>query len=89
MGLFGSLFGKGNKTTTEMPKGQEKGETKMAKDPVCGMQVDEKKAAAKSEHVGKTYYFCAPGCKKAFDQNPAKYVAAGSQPMAGHGGHKM
>jgi YHS domain-containing protein len=29
----------------------------MAKDPVCGMTVDEKKAAAKSEYMGKTYYF--------------------------------
>ena len=46
----------------------------MAKDLVCGMSVDEKKAAAKSEHKGKTYYFCAPGCKKAFDANPTKYV---------------
>lgn len=46
----------------------------MAKDPVCGMEVDEKKAAAKSEYKGKTYYFCAPGCKIAFDENPEKYV---------------
>ncbi|MFH1844430.1 MAG: YHS domain-containing protein [bacterium] len=37
----------------------------MAKDLVCGMEVDEKKAAAKSEYKGKTHYFCAPGCKKA------------------------
>jgi len=48
----------------------------MAKDPVCGMEVDEKKAAAKSEHEGKTYYFCAPGCKKAFDETPEKYLQA-------------
>lgn len=46
----------------------------MAKDPVCGMEVDEMKAAAKSEHMGKTYYFCASGCKKAFDENPEKYL---------------
>ncbi len=46
----------------------------MAKDPVCGMEVDEKEAAAKSEYKGKTYYFCAPGCKKAFDENPEKYL---------------
>jgi len=46
----------------------------MAKDPVCGMEVDEKKAAATSKYKGKTYYFCAPGCKKAFDSNPGKYL---------------
>ncbi len=46
----------------------------MAKDPVCGMDVDEKTAPAKSEYNGKTYYFCAPGCKREFDKNPEKYV---------------
>jgi YHS domain-containing protein len=46
----------------------------MAKDPVCNMDVDEKKAAATADYKGKTYYFCAPGCKKAFLQNPEKYL---------------
>jgi len=48
----------------------------MAKDPVCGMEVDEKKAAAKSEHKRETYYFCCPACKKAFDKEPEKYLKA-------------
>lgn len=47
----------------------------MAKDPVCSMEVDEKVAAATSEYKGKTYYFCTPGCKRAFDQDPEKYVS--------------
>lgn len=46
----------------------------MAKDPVCDMDVDEKTAAGASEYKGKTYYFCAPGCKKSFDENPEKYL---------------
>jgi YHS domain-containing protein len=46
----------------------------MAKDPVCGMNVDEKTAKSKSEYNGKTYYFCAPGCKSTFDKNPAKFI---------------
>ncbi len=46
----------------------------MAKDPVCGMEVDEKKAAATSIHNGQTYYFCAKGCKNAFDKEPGKYL---------------
>lgn len=45
----------------------------MAKDVVCGMDVDEKNAPAKSEYNGKTYYFCAEGCKHKFDENPEKY----------------
>ncbi|MBS7621152.1 YHS domain-containing protein [Candidatus Bathyarchaeota archaeon] len=46
----------------------------MVKDPVCGMDVDEKTAKFKSEYMGKTYYFCCPMCKSTFDKNPAKYA---------------
>ena len=48
--------------------------TAMAKDPVCGMEVDPQQAAAKSEYQGRTYYFCATGCKQAFDQDPQRYA---------------
>ncbi len=54
----------------------------MAKDLVCGMDVDINKAAAKSEHQGKTYYFCAPGCKTEFDKNPNQYIS--EQAQSGH-----
>lgn len=47
----------------------------MAIDPVCKMNVNEKTAKLKSEYKGKTYYFCAPGCKKAFDEAPEKYLS--------------
>ena len=46
----------------------------MAKAPVCGMDVDEKTAPAKTEYKGKTYYFCALGCKVAFEKEPERYV---------------
>lgn len=46
----------------------------MAIDPVCKMEVKEEEAAATSEYKGKKYYFCAVACKKAFDQNPEKYL---------------
>jgi YHS domain-containing protein len=46
----------------------------MATDPVCGMTVDEDAATITSEYKGRTYYFCAPGCKKAFDEHPEQYV---------------
>lgn len=47
---------------------------KKEKDPVCGMDVDVKTAQYKSEYGGKTYYFCAPACKTAFDKEPDKYL---------------
>jgi YHS domain-containing protein len=53
----------------------------MAIDPVCGMTVDEKTAQYKAEHKGTTYYFCAPGCKKAFEEEPEKYLKAGEKRM--------
>jgi YHS domain-containing protein len=46
----------------------------MVTDPVCKMTIDEKTAAGKSEYKGKTYYFCALGCKVKFDANPSAYV---------------
>jgi YHS domain-containing protein len=44
------------------------------KDVVCGMMVDPDTAAAKVTYQGKTYYFCAPGCKAAFERDPQKYL---------------
>jgi len=44
-----------------------------ARDPVCKMEVNEKSAPS-SNHGGKTYYFCCPSCKGAFEKNPAKYA---------------
>ena len=46
----------------------------MAIDPVCKMDVDEKTAKFTTEHKDETYYFCAPGCKKAFEENPEEYI---------------
>lgn len=46
----------------------------MAKDPVCGMDVDPHTATLKAEHNGITYYFCAPGCRTKFIANPEKYL---------------
>jgi Cu+-exporting ATPase len=46
----------------------------MQKDPVCGMVVDEKQAAATSTYKGKTYYFCAQTCKERFDRSPEKFI---------------
>jgi YHS domain-containing protein len=48
----------------------------MARNPVCGMEIDTKKAKFKTEYEGKMYYFCAAGCKEAFEKNSHKYVKA-------------
>jgi YHS domain-containing protein len=48
--------------------------TRRDADPVCGMEVDESKAEHQAMHKGKTYFFCARGCKQAFEENPEKYI---------------
>jgi YHS domain-containing protein len=45
----------------------------LAKDPVCGMEVDEKTSNAKSKIDGKEFYFCCPHCKSRFDKDPTKF----------------
>ncbi len=46
----------------------------MEKDPVCEMDVNEGEAAVTYEYKGKTYYFCAVGCKDKFAKNPEKFL---------------
>ncbi len=56
-----------------------KGEVEMrgkALDPVCGMTIRKKDAAATSTYRGKTVYFCNRACKKEFDEDPEKYAGA-------------
>jgi xanthine dehydrogenase accessory factor len=45
-------------------------------DPVCGMTVEIANARYRSEHAGEVYYFCAAGCKAAFDKDPHSYLTA-------------
>ena len=42
-----------------------------AVDPVCGMTVPAKDPV---EYGGAAYYFCCPGCRAAFERDPAVYV---------------
>ncbi|MBG7610132.1 MAG: YHS domain-containing protein [Anaerolineae bacterium] len=59
----------------------------MAVDPVCKMQVDQDSAVATSEYKGKTYYFCALGCKTSFDKEPEKYLGDHQGPTHAHHNH--
>jgi len=62
-------------------------EAKMAKDLICGMQVDEQAAAGTSKYQGKTYYFCSTGCKAAFEKEPEKYVNPQNEKAGSHHHH--
>ena len=44
-------------------------------DPVCGMGVEPGKTKLVSVHNGHSYWFCAEGCRRAFEADPDKYLA--------------
>ena len=46
----------------------------MARDPVCGMDVEENKAAGSHQHGGHAYFFCSAHCLEAFTAEPETYV---------------
>jgi Cu+-exporting ATPase len=50
------------------------------RDPVCGMMVDEQKAAGSFEYSGKRYYFCAKGCLARFQANPEQFLQSTPKP---------
>lgn len=50
----------------------------LARDPVCGMEVEVAAARHQAEHDGKTYYFCCPHCRLHFLKDPARYLAEAS-----------
>ena len=48
----------------------------LAEDPVCHMMVDTKNPPGGAfEHGGKTYYFCSPGCRMSFQEDPEGYLS--------------
>jgi YHS domain-containing protein len=52
-------------------------------DPVCGMDVDPHAPnAIKTQHGGKTYYFCSGQCKKNFDADPVRYAPKATSALA-------
>ena len=48
----------------------------LAKDPVCGMDVDPSTARFQATFDGRTFYFCSQNCHDKFKANPEQYVAA-------------
>ena len=51
------------------------GSAHLAKDPVCGMDVDPHTAKHRADHAGRTYYFCSARCRERFVADPAKFLA--------------
>ncbi len=48
----------------------------MATDPVCGMKVQEQRAAGRFTYAGTTYFFCSAKCLRDFQAKPAAFIHA-------------
>ena len=59
-----------------MPLNWFKKGDKQAIDPVCDMSVTKKPPPGGVwNYRGKSYYFCGPGCKKAFQNEAEDYLS--------------
>jgi hypothetical protein len=48
--------------------------------PLASLRLGVLARKPKGASAGQTYYFCAPGCKKAFAEDPAKFLRADHKP---------
>ena len=68
-------------TTTKAPAKKSPAAHKKQQSGVCpvlGTKIADVSKAPKATYKGKTYYFCCPNCKAAFEKNPEKYIKKGS-----------
>ena len=49
-------------------------------DPVCGMSVDDAKAAASYDYKGTKYFFCGKSCFERFTRNPDEFLRRSATP---------
>ena len=56
------------------PQPEPQAEPATTTDPVCGMTVAVSAQTISYRHGGRTWYFCAPGCQRAFAEDPARYA---------------
>jgi len=57
-------------------------------DPVCGMEIDEAKAAGTSKYNDKTFYFCSVHCKEKFASDPKAYINRSTESRVNNVGHR-
>ena len=53
----------------------------LARDPICGMEVEVGATRHTYEYAGQTYYFCCPHCWAKFVADPAACLEAGGVPV--------
>ncbi|MFQ5789955.1 MAG: heavy metal translocating P-type ATPase [Acidobacteriota bacterium] len=64
---------------------KESGAKPAVLDPVCGMTVDPETAEHRTSYQGRDFYFCAAGCKAAFEKDPRAYLGEVKEGPGAHG----
>lgn len=59
----------------------------MAKDPVCGMEIDSRQARQSTLYAGNVFHFCSEDCQVKFKNNPERYTEI--QPKGPSSGRKV
>ena len=78
-GILGDVSASGS--ALDALSGERDAIPQISVDPVCDMQVATATALWKTEHYGRMFYFCAPGCKRSFLKTPERYLAGQREPM--------
>ncbi|MGN2252243.1 heavy metal translocating P-type ATPase [Frateuria sp. GZRe12] len=63
----------------------EEGHAHLAKDPVCGMDVDPHTTKHRAGHGGRTWYFCSARCRERFIEAPEQFLGERPTPPADPG----
>ncbi len=71
--VLGEIVADKARAAPVLPAGPQAQPTE-AVDPVCGMTVAVERAADAAEHAGITYWFCASGCRRRFEIDPARFL---------------
>lgn len=54
---------------------EKESKEQLVRDPVCGMWIEPEDAADETLYKDKIFYFCAQGCKIAFEREPEKFIS--------------
>jgi xanthine dehydrogenase accessory factor len=74
LSILAEIVAERHKRREPVPEVENALTTTTSIDPVCDMEVDVTTARWTTEFEGQTVYFCAPGCKRTFLTEPARYA---------------
>jgi xanthine dehydrogenase accessory factor len=78
LSIYAEMIGSRDRVAVPSPRGLPGEGAGPVVDPVCGMTVAGVAAEPSAVVGGVTWWFCGPGCRQAFVDDPARFVLAAS-----------